>query len=477
MAKGAGLKVLKPFLSPLAKRDFMYLRDTIAAISTPMGEGGIGIVRVSGPASLPIAESIFRGKSNGGLKSHRFSYGTVVAPENGEVIDEAMIVFMKGPNSYTREDVVEIQCHGGTLVVSRILSLVTSKGARLAQPGEFTKRAFLNGRIDLVQAEAIMDVIASRTEASLALAQHQREGLLSQRISVIKDRILYALAYIEALIDFPEEDVDVAVETDVLGRVEPALSELSALIEGFDEGRVLRDGVSVVIAGKPNVGKSSILNTLLKEKRAIVTAVPGTTRDLIEEVVNINGLPVKLLDTAGIRESEDQVEQEGVRLTLDRIPKADLVLFVVDGSRPFAEEDRAILDAIGSKTFLVIRNKSDLPQAVELPDDLVAPSVAISTVTGAGILELRDAVSNAFMHGKAIDGREFVAVSKARHRDALLNARQSLERFMENLHAGVNMELLPIDLRDALDAVGDVTGETTADDVLDRIFSSFCIGK
>jgi tRNA modification GTPase len=455
----------------------MYLRDTIAAISTPVGEGGIGIVRVSGPASLSIAESIFRGKSNGGLKSHRFSYGTVVAPGSGEVVDEAMVVFMKGPNSYTREDVVEIQCHGGALVVSRLLSLVTSQGARLAQPGEFTKRAFLNGRIDLVQAEAIMDVIASRTDASLTLAQHQREGLLSQRISVVKEGILYALAYVEALIDFPEEDVNVAVETDVLGRVEPALSELAALIAGFDEGRVLRDGVSVVIAGKPNVGKSSILNTLLKEKRAIVTAVPGTTRDLIEEVVNINGLPVKLLDTAGIRESEDQVEQEGVRLTLDRIPKADLVLFVVDGSRPFAEEDRAILDAIGSKTFLVIRNKSDLPQISELPVDLAAPSVAISTVTGSGITELRNAISNAFMHGKAIDGREFVAVSKARHRDALLKARQSLERFVENLHAGLNMELLPIDLRDALDAVGEVTGETTADDVLDRIFSSFCIGK
>ena len=455
----------------------MYVRDTIAAISTPVGEGGIGIVRISGPASLPIARSIFTAKSNGGLKSHRFSYGDVVHPDTGDLVDEAMLVFMKGPNSYTREDVVEVQCHGGTLVVSRILSLVLAEGARLAEPGEFTKRAFLNGRIDLVQAEAVMDVISSRTDASLALAQHQREGLLSKRISVVKDGILYALAYVEALIDFPEDDVDVAVETDVLGRVAPALAELDTLIEGFDEGRVLRDGVSVVIAGKPNVGKSSLLNTLLKEKRAIVTSVPGTTRDLIEEVVNINGLPVKLLDTAGIRESEDQVEQEGVRLSLDRIPKADLVLFVVDGSTPFGEEDAVILDAIGTKSCIVVRNKSDLPVLALLPATCSAPLVGISTLNGTGVAELRDAISNAFMHGVAIDGREFVAVSKARHRDALLKARLSLQSFVANLHAGVNMELLPVDLREALDAVGEVTGETTADDVLDRIFSSFCIGK
>ena len=455
----------------------MYVRDTIAAISTPVGEGGIGIVRISGPASLPVARSIFRAKSNGGLKSHRFSYGDVVEPATGDLVDEAMVVFMKCPNSYTREDVVEIQCHGGTLVVSRILSLAIAQGARLAEPGEFTKRAFLNGRIDLVQAEAVMDVISSRTDASLALAQHQREGLLSRRLSVVKEGVLYALAYVEALIDFPEDDVDVAVETDVLGRVAPALAELDLLIEGFDEGRVLRDGVSVVIAGKPNVGKSSLLNTLLKEKRAIVTSVPGTTRDLIEEVVNINGLPVKLLDTAGIRESEDQVEQEGVRLSLDRIPKADLVLFVVDGSAPFAPEDAAILQAIGSKSCIVVRNKADLALQGELPAECSAPVVPVSTLTGAGVPELRDAITNAFMHGAAIDSREFVAVSKARHRDALLKARFSLQSFIGNIEAGVVMELLPVDLREALDAVGEVTGETTADDVLDRIFSSFCIGK
>ncbi|WP_136515254.1 tRNA uridine-5-carboxymethylaminomethyl(34) synthesis GTPase MnmE [Geomonas edaphica] len=455
----------------------MYVRDTIAAISTAVGEGGIGIVRISGPASLPIAESIFKAKSNGGLKSHRFSYGAVVTPESGDLVDEAMVVYMKAPNSYTREDVVEIQCHGGTLVVSRILNLVISEGARLAEPGEFTKRAFLNGRIDLVQAEAVMDVISSRTDASLALAQHQREGLLSKRIATVKDGIVYALAYVEALIDFPEDDVDIAVETDVLGKVSPALAELDALIEGFDEGRVLRDGVSVVIAGKPNVGKSSLLNTLLKEKRAIVTSVPGTTRDLIEEVVNINGLPVKLLDTAGIRESDDQVEQEGVRLSLDRIPRADLVLFVIDGSAPFDEDDATILRAIGAKSCIVVENKSDLPSVAVLPSDFSAPVVTISTHTGSGVPSLRDAITNAFMHGHAIDSREYVAVSKARHWDSLLKARASLRSFVSNLEAGMNLEVLPVDLRDALDAVGEVTGETTADDILDRIFSSFCIGK
>jgi tRNA modification GTPase len=455
----------------------MYVRDTIAAISTAVGEGGIGIIRISGPASLPIAQNIFQAKTNGGLKSHRFSYGAVLHPQTGDLLDEAMLVYMKAPNSYTREDVVEIQCHGGTLVVSRILSLVVGAGARLAQPGEFTKRAFLNGRIDLVQAEAVMDVISSRTEASLTLAQHQREGLLSKRIALVQDGILYALAYVEALIDFPEEELDLAVERDVLGRVAPALAELDTLISGFDEGRVLRDGVSVVIAGKPNVGKSSLLNTLLKEKRAIVTAVPGTTRDVIEEVVNINGLPVKLLDTAGIRDSEDQVEQEGVRLTLERIPRADLVLFVVDGSASFTGEDQAILDAIGSKSAILVRNKSDLAACCELPAGLVGPTVSISTVTGSGIGELRDAIHTTFVHGKAVDSREFVAVSHARHRDALVKAQVALQHFCANLLAGVNMELLPIDLRDALDAVGEVTGATTADDVLERIFSSFCIGK
>jgi len=455
----------------------MYIRDTIAAISTPVGEGGIGIVRVSGELAAPIAGKIFKGKSNGGLKSHRFSYGSVVDPESGGSIDEAMLVYMKAPNSYTREDVLEIQCHGGSLIVSRVLDLVLSHGARLAEPGEFTKRAFLNGRIDLVQAEAIMDVISSRTEASLSLARHQAEGLLSQRIAVVKDAILYALAFVEALIDFPEEDIDIALDSDVMARVAPALVELETLVAGFDEGRVIRDGVSVVIAGKPNVGKSSLLNTLLKEKRAIVTSVPGTTRDLIEEVLNIEGLPVRLLDTAGIRDSHDEVEQEGVRLTLDRIPKADLVLFVVDGSAPFVAEDQAILDAIGKKPYIVVRNKSDLGISEDLPAGILDNCVSISTHTGAGVPELRHAIHDAFIHGNATDSREYVTVSRARHRDALLKSLSALRRFGKNLQAGVNIELLPIDLRDALDAVGEVTGETTADDVLDRIFSTFCIGK
>lgn len=455
----------------------MYVRDTIAAISTPVGEGGVGIVRISGPDALDIGHRIFRSKSSGGLKSHRFSYGTVLDPVSGDLVDEAMVVFMKGPNSYTREDVLEIQCHGGTLVVSRVLSLVLTVGARLAAPGEFTKRAFLNGRIDLVQAEAIMDVISSRTDASLALAQHQREGLLSIRIEGIRKAVLHALAYLEAVIDFPEEDVDVALEGDVMGRIAPAISELRSLIEGFAEGRVLRDGVSVVIAGKPNVGKSSLLNTLLKEKRAIVTAVPGTTRDVIEEVLNIDGLPVRLLDTAGIRESDDHVEQEGVRLSLDRIPKADLVLFVVDGSAPFDGDDEIIRQAIGDKCSIVVMNKSDLPKRCELPGELAGSLVAISTRDGSGISELRHTIYATFVHGKATDSREFVAVSKARHRDSLVRSLAALERFERNVLDGVSHDILPIDLRDALNAVGEVTGETTADDVLDLIFSSFCIGK
>ena len=317
----------------------MYVQDTIAAISTPCGEGGIGVIRVSGPEAGRIAADIFRKKRNGGLVSHRFYYGSIIDPAGGASLDEAMVVLMQGPRSYTREDVLEIQCHGGYLIVQRILALVLRQGARLAEPGEFTKRAFLNGRIDLVQAEAVIDVIRSKTDAALALAQHQREGLLSRRIAAVREHLVHALALIEAHIDFPEEEVGALTTAEIVRLSGLAATEIESLLGGFSEGKVLREGVSVLIAGKPNVGKSSLLNTLLREKRAIVTSVPGTTRDIIEEVVNIGGLPVRMLDTAGVRQTDDLVEQEGVQLTLERIPQADLVLFMVDVSRPFDDED------------------------------------------------------------------------------------------------------------------------------------------
>ncbi len=455
----------------------MYLRDTIAAISTPLGEGGIGIVRLSGSGATRIADTIFRKKTNGGLNSHRFYYGALIDPDTAEVVDEALMVYMQGPRSYTGEDVVELQCHGGFLLVQRVLSLVLMHGARLAEPGEFTRRAFLNGRIDLIQAEATIDIIRSKTDAALALAQRQREGALSVLIGEIRQRIVHCLALVEAFIDFPEEELDGASASEITDLIAAAIEQLRQLLDGFDEGKVLREGVSVLIAGKPNVGKSSLLNTLLREKRAIVTSVPGTTRDVIEEVVNIGGLPVKLLDTAGIRDTEDDVERIGIELAIQRIPEADLILFLLDSSRSFDANDELISRAIGGHRHIVVLNKIDLPGGISFPAALNASAVSISTATGAGIEELRSAIRNSFLHGHLEDRRHDVAVSHARQRDALHGCITALQRFAENLNRGMQLDLLAVDIRDALHSLGQVTGETTPDEVLDLIFSRFCIGK
>ena len=455
----------------------MYLRDTIAAISTPLGEGGISIIRISGPDCLSIADRIFRRSRDGGLKSHRFYYGVIFDPDSAAILDEAMVVLMRGPNSFTREDVLELHCHGGYLVVRRILALVLRQGARLADPGEFTKRAFLNGRIDLVQAEAIMDIIRSKSEMSLNLAQHQREGLLSRQLLQLKEYLLSSLAFLEAFIDFPEEDIDVSAKEHIGQNIDSSLLMLDELLSGFSEGRIIREGVSVVIAGKPNVGKSSLLNALLQEKRAIVTAIPGTTRDLIEEQMTIKGLPVKLLDTAGIRESDDHVEKEGVKLSLEKLSSADLVLFVVDASSPFSAEDQSILERLSGFSFMVVKNKSDIDGSYVLPFEPELPVLSLSTHTGHGLVDLQQAIFDFFIHHPGHDSREFVAISQVRHRDALTGCRNALANFKDNLDREVNLDLLAIDLRDALDSLGAVTGETTADDVLDRIFQQFCIGK
>jgi tRNA modification GTPase len=425
-----------------------------------------------------MAEQLIRLSGSGGLQSHRFSYGVLIDPVTGETVDEVMAVLMRAPRSYTREDLLEIQCHGGTLLVQRVLGLFLRQGARLAEPGEFTKRAFLNGRIDLVQAEAVIDLIRGKTDAALTLAQHQREGMLSRRLGEIRSRLVTSLALIEAHIDFPEEDIEPAALKRIRESVSAGLHEVSDLIDGFSAGRVLRDGVSVLIAGKPNVGKSSLLNTLLKEKRAIVTAVPGTTRDLIEEIVNIKGLPVRLMDTAGIRDTTDPVEEEGVRRARERLAVADLTLFVLDGSRPFDEDDRLILGDLAGRPYFVVRNKMDLPHCLALPE-LMEPlaDLRISTLTGEGVDGLLEAIHQTFLKGEAIDSREYVALSRARHRDALELCRDRLLQFQENAETGAELELLAVDLRDALSALGSVTGETTPDEVLDLIFSSFCIGK
>jgi tRNA modification GTPase len=456
----------------------MYRKDTIAAISTPLGEGGIGIVRISGAAAEGIARKIFTRIPSGGLQSHRFYYGELLDPDTGDVVDEILLVLMQAPRSYTCEDVLEIHCHGGYLIIQRVLQLVLRAGARLAEPGEFTKRAFLNGRIDLLQAEAVIELIRGKTEAALALAQHQREGILSKRIAAVKEGIVTSLAFIEAYLDFPEEDIDIPAFREIETAVRASLTLIKDLLRGFQQGKVLREGVSVLIVGKPNVGKSSLLNTLLKEKRAIVTSVPGTTRDIIEEVVNIKGLPVNLLDTAGIRNSEDEIEQEGMKLTMEKIPLADLILFVVDSSKPFENEDTLIVEAILGREFLVVSNKSDLPQALRLPAQIESePVVRISARNGGGIEELREAIFSRFIRGASLDGRDFTALSQARHRDALDRAQKSLLSFLESFAAGMPLEIVSLELRDALTALGEVTGETTTDDILDQIFTRFCIGK
>jgi len=456
----------------------MYRKDTIAAISTPLGEGGIGIVRISGAAAEGIARKIFTRIPSGGLQSHRFYYGELIDPDTGDVVDEILLVLMQAPRSYTCEDVLEIHCHGGYLIVQRVLQLVLRAGARLAEPGEFTKRAFLNGRIDLLQAEAVIELIRGKTEAALALAQHQREGLLSKRIAAVKEGIVTSLAFIEAYLDFPEEDIDIPALREIETAVRTSLALIEELLRGFQQGKVLREGVSVLIVGKPNVGKSSLLNTLLKEKRAIVTSVPGTTRDIIEEVVNIKGLPVNLLDTAGIRDSEDEIEQEGMKLTMEKIPLADLILFVVDSSKPFENEDALIVEAILGREFIVVSNKSDLPQAIRLPAQVESENVVrISARDGGGIEELREAIFSRFIHGESLDGRDFTALSQTRHRDALDRAQKSLLLFLKIFAVGMPLEIVSLELRDALNALGEVTGETTTDDILDQIFTRFCIGK
>jgi len=456
----------------------MFSKDTIAAISTPLGEGGIGIVRISGGGAEAIARKIFSRIPSGGVQSHRFYYGELIDPDTEDIVDEIMLVLMQAPRSYTCEDVVEIHCHGGYLIVQRVLQLVLRAGARLAEPGEFTKRAFLNGRIDLLQAEAVIELIRGKTEAALALAQHQREGLLSKRIAAVKEGIISSLAFIEAYLDFPEEDIDIPEVREIEMAVRTSLEHIEELLSGFQQGKVLREGVSVLIVGKPNVGKSSLLNTLLKEKRAIVTSIPGTTRDIIEEVVNIKGLPVNLLDTAGIRDTGDEIEQEGMKLTMERIPRADLILFVVDSSKSFGDEDRLIERALFGRQILVVSNKADLPQIIRLPAQLEsAPLVRISARDGGGIEELREAIFSQFIQGKSLDGRDFTALSQVRHRDALNRAQNSLLSFLGSFAAGMPLEIGSMELRDALAALGEVTGETTPDDILDQIFSRFCIGK
>ncbi len=457
----------------------MYIADTIAAIATPPGCGGIGIVRVSGPLAEQIALKIFRAAHGGGFQSHRLYYGRIINPEDASLIDEGMAVIMRAPSSYTKEDVLEIHSHGGYLVVRSVLQACVALGARLAEPGEFTRRAFLNGRIDLSQAESVIDIINSRTDASLALAQRQREGALGAFMEQARSQLAEALAILEAHIDFPEDEIDPSSINLISSRINSADTLIRSLLDSFRFGRILREGVSVLLAGKPNAGKSSLLNALASEERAIVSSLPGTTRDMIEEIITINGLPVKIIDAAGIRDHHsDEIEKEGIRRTLGKLAEADLVLYLADGTHPFDDDDKRILSELDGRIFITVVTKADLSADLQLP--LFSGSldtVFISSRTGQNLGTLREMIFDFFMHDAPDLSSDIVAISNVRHRDILQRANASLEHFRQHYSEGLPPEFLAVDLREALLAVGEITGSTTPDDLLDLIFSSFCIGK
>lgn len=456
--------------------------DTIAAISTPFGESGIGIVRLSGPLALPICLKIFKPKKKPfSFISHHFHYGEVVDPDKGSSLDEVLVVFMKAPSTYTREDVVEIHCHGGYLVLQRVLELVLSQGARLAEAGEFTKRAFLNGRIDLTRAEAVIDLIRAKTSAGLEIASQQLKGLLYEEIIGIKRRLIDHLALVEAHIDFPEEEI----EEISLARMKEDLTSIGERIGqwvlSYEEGRLFKEGIACAIAGKTNVGKSSLLNVLLNQDRAIVTPVPGTTRDVIEEVLNIKGIPVRLMDTAGLRRTDDLVEREGVRRTKEKVADADLVLLVIDGSKELDKDDFEIFREIEGKKMVVAVNKNDLPSKVSTEELRVRfpqkEIISISALKNVGIDELKDKIYRSITLGKIRTSPEGLVVTNLRHKNALSVAKERVSQAISLIWDRSPLELIAFEIRSALDALGELVGETTSEDVLNRIFEQFCIGK
>lgn len=458
-----------------------YLDDTIAAISTATGEGGIGIVRLSGKDAIAIADKVFlspKAKRLKDTKSHTVVYGFVIDPANNEKIDEVLVTVMTAPKTYTKENVVEINCHGGMLPLRKTLKMLLKEGARLASPGEFTKRAFLNGRIDLSQAEAVIDVIRSKTEQAERLALQQLEGRLSGRIEGIKERIANICAHVEAYIDFPEEEIETPVKDEIIGSISAISEDLTALSRGYDEGRFFREGVSTAIVGKPNVGKSSLLNALLQKDRAIVTEMPGTTRDVIEDYLNIKGLPLKIMDTAGIRETHDLAEMEGVKRSLRAIEGADIVIAVFDGSRPLDEADMELIETVKDKKTIFVANKSDILNPVfQASAPGIQPVINVSALRDSGIDALKDAVHSLCISSGSAAGVEDVMITNIRHKQSIDNAVKSLADATEALKGGQPLEVAALFIRESLDSLGEIVGVVTTEDILNKIFSEFCIGK
>lgn len=456
--------------------------ETIAAISTPFGESGIGIVRMSGPMAETIIKKLFKPKkATPYFASHRFHYGQIIDPKTGHPVDEVLVVLMRAPKTYTKEDIVEIHCHGGFFLLQKILELLLKEGARMAQPGEFTKRAFLNGRIDLTQAEAVIDLIKARTMEGIDIANQQLNGWLYNEMASLRERLIHHLAHIEAHIDFPEEELDEIPKMEIREDLIGALNKIEEWISTYDEGRVFREGISCAIIGKTNVGKSSLLNVLLKQDRAIVTPIPGTTRDVIEEVLNIYGVPVRLMDTAGLRKTKDSIEKEGVNRAKERAANADLILLVIDGSRLFDEDDLEIASEVRDKKKVVILNKNDLPHKIlleELKSQFpMDPVVSISALKNEGIEELKRTIYKTLIHREVRVSSENLIIANIRHKNLLVEIKESLLRAVNGLEVGASFEFIALEIRSALNSLGEMVGETTTEEVLNRIFDQFCIGK
>jgi tRNA modification GTPase len=452
------------------------LADTIAAISTPIGEGGLAVVRLSGNDALAIASRCFKAlgehsTSPEKASTHTIHYGKI--QRAGKTVDEVMLGVLRAPRTFTREDMVEISCHGGVLPAKLVLDAVLEAGARLAGPGEFTKRAFLNGRIDLAQAEAVADLIHARTELALDAANEQLAGKLSKRIEKLRDEMVQTLAHIEAHIDFPDEDIAPDTKEALIRRLERGVAFMDELLRTAAEGQILRRGIRAAIIGRPNAGKSSLLNQLLGHERAIVSPIPGTTRDTIEETANIRGIPVIFVDTAGLREAKDQIEAEGIRRSHESLARAELVLHVLDASEPLAAEDRARFDQFVAKKHIVVLNKMDRPRKLNFSG---AAAVEVSCATGRGLEQLKDRIKEMVWSG-TIGGEMTQVMINSRHQEALQRARRHTLLCLEAFKSDQTVELIAMDLRIAVNAVGEIVGKTTTEDILDSIFSQFCLGK
>ncbi len=455
--------------------------DTITAISTPIGEGAIAIVRLSGPEAISITNQLYKGKDLGEVDSHTIHYGKIIDPETEEVAEEVMVSVMRAPKTFTREDVVEINCHGGMVSVNRVLEIVLSKGARLAEPGEFTKRAFLHGRIDLSQAEAVMDLIRAKTDKAMSVALKQMDGRLSGLIQRLRQELLETVAHVEVNIDYPEyDDVEEMSHEMMRQKTKEVNKEIENLLEVAKQGKILREGLATAIIGRPNVGKSSLMNALVQENKAIVTEIPGTTRDIIEEYVNVRGVPLRLVDTAGIRETEDIVEKIGVERSRQVLKESDLILYVLNYNEALTDEDRKLFEAIQGLEYIVIINKTDLEQKLDLNEvrNLAEnnPVVTTSLIAEEGINELEAAIAKTFFAGD-IDTGDLTYVSNVRHIQLLKQAKQALEDAVNGLEMGMPLDIVQIDVTRTWEFLGEIIGDTASDSLIDQLFSQFCLGK